>query len=318
MEAREAALLKRNEEVNQQATLANSHVSSVLKKHDERLEQIKQKASGFMDADVNDVQGQDAIDDDDENNHEPHLIQKTAERSKSRGGRIKRKPSKKELLAEEDNNIDEDDALTSDLSAEATVRYQKARLRVLQDENDRALNDMKKMKLEMHESHHEVKSLSDQNAKLSKKIQSLQSMNEKFKSLHSAAELKQTSLETELVSLKHELHELRQHDQQLTKSSRTKDIRLNRALEEVEKYKEKLHEMNQNTTSREVPKKEHEKLVREHAHVEKQKNELLKAFKKQMKLIDILKRQKLHLEAAKLLSFTEEEFTKVLDMGNQR
>ena len=39
---------------------------------------------------------------------------------------------------------------------------------------------------------------------------------------------------------------------------------------------------------------------------------MIVAFKKQLKLIDILKRQKIHLEAAKLLSFTEEEFVKVI------
>jgi hypothetical protein len=46
-----------------------------------------------------------------------------------------------------------------------------------------------------------------------------------------------------------------------------------------------------------------------------QKKELMAAFKKQLKLIDILKRQKLHIEAARVLQFSEDEFVKTMDWG---
>ena len=60
-----------------------------------------------------------------------------------------------------------------------------------------------------------------------------------------------------------------------------------------------------------------EKLVDDNRKLEKQRNELLQAFKKQMKLIDVLKRQKMHIESAKLLAFTEDEFVKTLELGDK-
>lgn len=58
-------------------------------------------------------------------------------------------------------------------------------------------------------------------------------------------------------------------------------------------------------------RKDIERMHEENRRIERQKNEILLAFKKQFKLIDILKRQKvskrdkqIHIEAARLLNFT--------------
>ncbi|CAM9928370.1 unnamed protein product [Chrysoparadoxa australica] len=92
------------------------------------------------------------------------------------------------------------------------------------------------------------------------------------------------------------------------------EVRLNRALEEVSKLKAGLAK----TTGarRETDdglRHQVSKLEGAVRGLERQKAELLSAFRKQMKLIDVLRRQKLHVEAARLLEFTEEEFVKVLD-----
>jgi hypothetical protein len=48
--------------------------------------------------------------------------------------------------------------------------------------------------------------------------------------------------------------------------------------------------------------------------VERQKADLISAVRKQARLIDVLKRQKVHLEASRLLDFTEQEFLKVVEV----
>ena len=88
-----------------------------------------------------------------------------------------------------------------------------------------------------------------------------------------------------------------------------REVRLNRALEEIEKYKITIKESNitdKDQLMNQQMKKENEKLSNELKKIEKHKNELLNVVKKQMKLIDVLKRQKIHLEASRKLSFTEE------------
>ncbi|XP_070260549.1 testis-expressed protein 9 isoform X2 [Myotis yumanensis] len=114
-----------------------------------------------------------------------------------------------------------------------------------------------------------------------------------------------------------ELENKRRLQKQAATTQSATEVRLNRALEEAEKYKSELSKLRQN--SKDIASEEHKKieaLKSENKKLEKQKGELMIGFKKQLKLIDVLKRQKMHIEAAKMLSFTEEEFMKALDWGN--
>ncbi len=91
--------------------------------------------------------------------------------------------------------------------------------------------------------------------------------------------------------------------------------RLNKALEEVEKYKSLLHKGTIDHKERqETIKKANAELQQEIKKLEKQKNELHLAFKKQQQLIVVLKKQKIHIQAATMLQFTEAEFVKAMDM----
>ena len=51
---------------------------------------------------------------------------------------------------------------------------------------------------------------------------------------------------------------------------------------------------------------------------ERQIQELFNAIKKQMALIDILKRQKVHIVASTVFKYCEEEFEQVLEMNGQK
>uniref|UniRef100_A0A8C8U770 Testis expressed gene 9 n=1 Tax=Peromyscus maniculatus bairdii TaxID=230844 RepID=A0A8C8U770_PERMB len=116
---------------------------------------------------------------------------------------------------------------------------------------------------------------------------------------------------------KKELENKRRLQKQAATSQSATEVRLNRALEEAEKYKVELSKLRQ--SNKDIANEDHQKievLKSENKKLERQKGELMIGFKKQLKLIDILKRQKMHIEAAKMLSFSEEEFMKALEWGS--
>ncbi|KAM8972250.1 testis-expressed protein 9 [Pelodytes ibericus] len=214
----------------------------------------------------------------------------------------------------------EDDVIpgvSNDIGAEAQIRFLKAKLRVMQEEMDNITHECNKKDDENHDLTSRVKELEEERARLQRSSNIQQTQAEKYKSLSEEANKKSDGLQNQLSALEKEIEHFKRIQKQSVTSQSATEVRLNRALEEADKYKMELNKLKQNNkdlTNQERRKIEELKL--ENKKLEKQKGDLLAGFKKQLKLIDILKRQKMHIESAKMLSFTEEEFMKALEWGN--
>ncbi len=129
---------------------------------------------------------------------------------------------------------------------------------------------------------------------------------------------KAKAADSKLAVLQKELDTLERAKKQSDQDSAARELRLNRALEEIEKYKSKVQstKIHEKDATAEL-KQQNEKLAEDNRRLEKQKIELIAAFKKQLKLIDILKRQRIHMEAARMMQFTEEEFSKTIELGQR-
>jgi len=236
--------------------------------------------------------------------------------------------SKESLPRAESKTPDADMASLGDLEMEseilggttigkdAELRLQKARYRAL-EKNIQNFVD------EAHEREKEIaaqkKLIKELQSKLKKEQKEKEVLNRKL-----ATEKKESvdlvkkckRLEHESYSMKSDLRDFKKEHRSKTDSMRNSHIRLNRALEDAEKYKNLLARYkNENKNSSELYNADMANLRKENRVLIKQKNELLSAFKKQLKLIDILKKQKIHLESAKVLQFTESQFIKTLDIG---
>uniref|UniRef100_A0A3B5M2R8 Uncharacterized protein n=1 Tax=Xiphophorus couchianus TaxID=32473 RepID=A0A3B5M2R8_9TELE len=201
--------------------------------------------------------------------------------------------------------------------SDVQTRVLKAKLRIMQEEIDMLSCDYHKKEDENSKLAAKIKELEEDRVRLQRTINIQQTQTEKQKALAEESARKCDDLQLQVSALCKEVEILTRSKKQAALIHSTAEVRLNRAVEEVERLKSQLaktKQINKDKISEEQQSKEN--LLAENQVLKKQKTELIAGFKKQLKLIDILKRQKMHFEAAKLLSFAEEEFMKALDWGN--
>ncbi|KAJ8340456.1 hypothetical protein SKAU_G00350890 [Synaphobranchus kaupii] len=204
----------------------------------------------------------------------------------------------------------------NEMGSEAQIRFLKAKLRVMQEEVHRLSQEYNKKDDENASLSTKIKEVEEDRARLQRMINIQRSQLEKHKVVAEDSNKKCEGLQHHVTALQKEIEGLKRTQKQATFNHSATEVRLNRALEEAEKFKLDLNKIKQ--SSKDSTSQGHQKmetLQAENKKLERQKAELIAGFKKQLKLIDVLKRQKMHFEAAKMLSFTEEEFMKALDWG---
>ncbi len=66
-----------------------------------------------------------------------------------------------------------------------------------------------------------------------------------------------------------------------------------------------------------MSRREAEDLAAENKQLRKQRATLLAAVRKQQRLVELVRQQRLHVEAARVLGFAEDEFVRTLEWGSE-
>ena len=198
---------------------------------------------------------------------------------------------------------------------QSTIRFQKARIIAIQEELDRAIGQLALRDQENSELKKELKTLSEEARVLGRRSTTADGANERLKKERLLMDENSKEQQREIHEMRRQLDsfskKVREQDQQIN----IKDSKVNRLIEDCERYRTSLRGYKHQQDNKEQgEQKELTKLLNENRKLERQRNELTSAFKKQLQLIDVLKRQRTHLEAARVLSFTEDEFVRILDL----
>ncbi|KAJ3398338.1 Golgin sub A member 2 [Chytridiales sp. JEL 0842] len=199
------------------------------------------------------------------------------------------------------------------LPTEAALRLLQAKFQILQNELSDSLhaNTLKDASLQTLQS--KLSQLSESQKSLMTHVSTLEKHVEKLKKQVSIAEDSKKQVESEKKELEKQFGALEKKWKVVEGESGSKDSKLQNALQDIIILKAQVQKVETESALKiEKYKRTNEKLLADFKRSERQKGELVGIFKKQNMLIDVLKREKIHLEAVQRLGFSEEEFMRAL------
>ncbi|ETO11552.1 hypothetical protein RFI_25823 [Reticulomyxa filosa] len=212
-----------------------------------------------------------------------------------------------------------DSANTEVEKIKTSLNLQKIKFNELLQTYEATLQGLNEKEKSLNECNKQLKTLQIENNQLKKQLESADKEIGRKQQITEKNKTNVENLKIELNTLKEENKELKRQLDSKKQNSGNIDVRLARALQESEKYRTLFMQCknNKNVSTSNINKFDNElqQLKDSNQKLTKQKNELMIVLKKQLKLIDILRKQKLHIEAAKVLEISENHFIKTLDIA---
>lgn len=213
-------------------------------------------------------------------------------------------------------DLDEFEQATRGMGTEAQIVFYRSRVQALEAQIKNLIEESKNKEKQLGEYHKLTKEMNLIKKQNQSKSTAYEKQIERMKKEIATSQSKNESLQKTILELKNEIDSLKSNRPISNAPSGGNDVRYLRAIEELEKLKTQNKELRKEQKEKlDNARKEQDRIEQHNKKLERQKQEIMNAFNKQMKLIDILRRQKIHLEAAKMLNFSEQEFAKALDFG---
>ncbi|KAL0267712.1 UNVERIFIED_CONTAM: hypothetical protein PYX00_009904 [Menopon gallinae] len=200
------------------------------------------------------------------------------------------------------------------MGQENIIRFLKAKVRMMAEQLEVLQSDEKKHIEKIKELQSDRDRVTEDRDKWIQQANMAKNVLVRHEQQASSIVVRMQNIQAENGHLKREVEKLKKELKQATQYSGSNEVRLNRSIEEVEKLKVSLRQAKQDEKDlREAHRKKAEELSGAVKRLDKQRIELLHAFKKQLVIIDNLKKQKGLIEAGKFVKSVEDDFMDFLD-----